>query len=89
MKRIKKRLPDPLQVLPGVGPAVAGDLRALGYSDPVDLIDEDPEMMYAALCDLQGMRVDRCMLYVFRCAVYVASTDVPEAEKLKWWSWKD
>ena len=89
MRRILKRVPDPLRALPGVGPAIASDLRALGYSDPADLVGEEPELMYHRLCDLQGAHVDRCMLYVFRCAVYAASTDRPETEKLKWWNWKD
>jgi hypothetical protein len=29
------------------------------------------------------------MLYVLRCAVYYASTDDPNPERLKWWNWKD
>jgi len=34
---------------------------------------------------------DRCILYVFRCAVYFAETPANEqnSEKLKWWNWKD
>ena len=35
------------------------------------------------------MHIDRCMLYVLRCAVYFASTPRPEPEKLLWWNWKD
>ena len=33
---------------------------------------------------------DRCVLYVFQCAVYFAETREAEREpeKLKWWSWK-
>ena len=26
---------------------------------------------------------------VYRCAVYFASTEDPDPEKLKWWNWKD
>jgi hypothetical protein len=33
--------------------------------------------------------VDRCMLNVFRCAVYYASNDIHDPELLKWWNWKD
>jgi hypothetical protein len=29
------------------------------------------------------------VLYVFRCAVYFAETPQPDAERLKWWHWKD
>ncbi|MBN2110405.1 MAG: pathogenicity locus, partial [Methanosarcinaceae archaeon] len=49
----------------------------------------DPEELYQQLCDYQGMHVDRCMLYVFRCAVYFVSVDKHDPEKLKWWNWKD
>jgi len=33
--------------------------------------------------------VDRCMLYVLRCAVYYASTLDPDPRLLQWWNWKD
>lgn len=45
--------------------------------------------MYARECARKGVRVDRCVLYVYRCAVYYASTPQPDPEKLKWWAWKD
>lgn len=77
-----------LRQIPGVGPAVAGDLWDLGFRAVADLRGQDPEAMYERLCALQGTRVDRCMLYVFRCAVYYASTPEPDPELLKWWSWK-
>lgn len=32
---------------------------------------------------------DKCQLYVFRLAVYFAEHETHEAEKLKWWYWKD
>ncbi|NJM89920.1 MAG: hypothetical protein HC847_25010 [Hydrococcus sp. RU_2_2] len=38
---------------------------------------------------LRGQHIDRCVLYVFRCAVYYASNSVREPELLKWWNWKD
>ncbi|HLE34022.1 MAG TPA: helix-hairpin-helix domain-containing protein, partial [Bacteroidota bacterium] len=39
-------------------------------------------------CRQQGVRIDPCLLYVFRCAVYYASTPKPKPELLKWWHWK-
>jgi hypothetical protein len=33
--------------------------------------------------------LNRCWLYVARCAVYFAETIDPEPDKLKWWNWKD
>jgi len=79
----------PLREIPGVGKSVAGDLIGLGYNQVCDLAGEDPEEMYERLCNQCGVKVDRCMLYVFRCAVYYASEESRDSEKLKWWYWKD
>lgn len=81
--------PDALQRLPGVGPAIAGDLRLLGIRSLSDLARRDPERMYDRLCYLTRTRQDPCVLYVFRCAVYVARTTSPKPELMKWWAWKD
>ena len=78
-----------LQRIPGVGPSIAQDLYGLGYRSVADLRGEDPEAMYRTQCRRQGGHVDRCVLYVFRLAVYFASTPEHDPELLKWWSWKD
>jgi hypothetical protein len=75
--------------IPGVGKSIAEDLWNLGLRSVSNLKNEDPEALYTKLCAYQGTHVDRCMLYVFRCAVYYASNDVYDAELLKWWNWKD
>ncbi len=64
-------------------------LLDLGYRKIHDLKGESPEKMYKTLMSLRGQHVDRCVLYVFRCAVYYASNSVHEPELLKWWNWKD
>jgi hypothetical protein len=78
-----------LQVLPGVGPSIARDLFDLGFRRPEELRGADPETLYERSCVLQGVRIDRCLLYVYRCAIHV--TEHPEApeELRKWWNWKD
>ncbi len=78
-----------LRVIPGVGPSIARDLEDLGFCRVDDLRGADPEAMYERLGTLRGSHVDRCMLYVFRCAVYYASHEVHDPERLKWWNWKD
>ena len=78
-----------LMIIPGVGRKIAADLVGLGIRSVDDLKDRDPEELYGALCAQAGMQIDRCMLYVFRCAVYFASTERHDPELLKWWSWKD
>ena len=75
--------------IPGVGKTIAEDLWQLGIRSLSDIEKANPEELYEALCVLQKTRVDRCMLYVFRCAVYYASTENPDHELLKWWHWKD
>ncbi|HET7322373.1 MAG TPA: helix-hairpin-helix domain-containing protein [Longimicrobiaceae bacterium] len=78
-----------LQRIPGVGPSIAEDLQMLGFRAVEELRGQDPELLYERLCELQGVRIDRCMLYVLRCAVYFASEEEHDPELLKWWSWKD
>ncbi len=75
--------------IPGVGKTIAEDLWNLGLRSVSDLKNQDPEDLYLRLCALQGTHVDRCMLYVLRCAVYYASNDIYDPELLKWWNWKD
>jgi hypothetical protein len=75
--------------IPGIGPSLARDLTDLGYFRVDDLRGQSPEQMYEQLCSLRGTKIDRCVLYVFRCAVYYASADDHKPELLKWWNWKD
>ena len=80
---------DPLQRIPGVGPSIAADLRRLGVRRPADLAGRDPQALYDEFERLTGAHVDRCVLYVFRCAVHVAGGAGGDPELLKWWNWKD
>lgn len=80
---------DVLQTIPGVGKSIAADLRSLGVQNIDDLKGKDPEVLYAKLMNKVGSHVDRCMLYVFRCAIYYAEHKKHDPEKLKWWNWKD
>ena len=75
--------------IPGVGHRIANDLRELGYQSVEELRGADPEEMFEGLCARKGVRVDRCVLYVFRCATYFATTDNPDPRLLQWWNWKD
>ncbi len=75
--------------IPGVGNIIAQDFWDMGLRSLDDLKDADAEKLYKTLCILKGQQVDRCMLYVFRCAIYFASTQHHDPELLKWWNWKD
>jgi hypothetical protein len=78
-----------LESVPGIGPGMAADLRSIGIFSLADLEGRDPERLYRALEDRAGCHIDRCVLYVFRCAIYYASNERHDPEKLKWWNWKD
>ncbi|HXV87227.1 MAG TPA: helix-hairpin-helix domain-containing protein [Gemmatimonadales bacterium] len=85
----RRRSVDPLQVIPGVGPSISRDLHDLGIRSVAQLRGRDPEHLYQRINRLRGVRQDRCLLYVFRCAVYYASTRRPNPQLLKWWNWTD
>jgi len=53
-----RRTRDELETLPGIGPSLAGDLRALGVRRIADLRRRDPERLYARLNRLRGARQD-------------------------------
>ena len=78
-----------LQQIPGIGPSMAQDLIDLDISRINDLKGRDPEEMYQSLCWMRGSQLDRCVLYVFRLAVYYAENERHDPEALKWWNWKD
>ena len=80
-----------LMQIPGVGKSIAKDLQNIGIHSVSDLIDKDPAELYRRSNNFAGQKQDRCLLYVFRCAVYFAETESAkrDPEKLKWWNWKD
>ncbi len=87
--KIEKEILKGLQVIPGIGKSLALDLYELGIRSVRDLVGKDPQQLYDKHCELRGMHIDRCVLYTFRCAVYFATTQNPDPEKLKWWNWSD
>jgi hypothetical protein len=78
-----------LRTIPGVGPSIAEDLWQIGIRRVADLRDRDPQALYDVSCRAQGTTIDRCLLYVYRCAVYFTSRKRHDPELLKWWNWSD
>lgn len=78
-----------LRKIPGVGKEIEKDLIELGINSIDDLKGRDPQELYERECMMKGVKIDRCQLYVYRLAVYFAENSEHEAEKLKWWYWKD
>jgi len=78
-----------LENIPGVGKSIAEDLHNIGICSVAGLKGKDPEKLYAMSNSFEGKIQDRCLLYVFREAVYFAENKNLDPEKLKWWNWKD
>jgi len=85
----KSRNTTELQSLPSIGPSLALALEDLGFGTPDDLHGQDPQRMFTDLCELRGEKIDRCVLYCFRCAVYAVTSSDGDPELAKWWNWKD
>ena len=75
--------------IPGVGKSISVDLWDLGLRSVQDLEGRDPEDMFEETRRLAGGSMDRCILYVYRCAVAYARDPDLEPELRKWWNWKD
>jgi len=84
-----KKNTDDLETIPGVGKSIAEDLRNIGIQCVADLKGKNPEKLYELSNQFEGTVQDRCLLYVFRGAVYFAEHTRHNPEKLKWWNWKD
>lgn len=78
-----------LKNIPGIGPNMERHLNNIGIRSIADLVGKDPEDLYRRNCLEKGYQDDRCVLYVFRCAVYYAEHGQRDPEKLNWWYWKD
>lgn len=78
-----------LREIPGIGENMERRLIDLGLTSIEALKGQNPEEMYRRDCLMQCAKVDRCVLYVYRLAVYYAENERHDREKLKWWNWKD
>jgi predicted RecB family nuclease len=80
-----------LMQIPGVGESIANDLYLIGILEVEDLKGKNPQELYEISNAKVGTVQDRCLLYVFRGAVYFAETpkEKQKPELLKWWNWKN
>ncbi len=68
--------------LPNIGPAMASDFVALGYTHPQQLAGLDPYALYQALCAHTGTRQDPCVLDVFMSVTSFLAGEPPQP----WWA---
>lgn len=59
--------------IPNIGPAMARYLMRLGIYTLDDLAEQDADEMYEALCTMDAVRYDPCMLDVFAAAIAYAN----------------
>lgn len=78
-----------LRTILGIGENIEQDLLNIGIKKIADLKGKNLEDLYIQDCLVKGFQEDKCQLYVFRLAVYFADNETHDAEKLKWWYWKD
>ena len=78
-----------LTQIPGVGRSIADDLIQMGITKVSDLKNKDADRLYHKSNRQAGVVQDRLLLYTLRCAVYFASNEKHEPEKLKWSNWKE
>ena len=88
-RRNKFKCIKELVKIPGVGKVIANGLWNIDITSIEELKDKKPENLYEKVCAFKGETIDKCVLYVYRCAVYYASNDIQDSELLKWWNWKD
>ncbi|MBC1565305.1 helix-hairpin-helix domain-containing protein [Listeria booriae] len=79
---------DELLQIPGIGKRLSEALHNIGVYKMADLNGKNPLHLYELMCEFEGTRVDPCVLYTFRCAIYFVETEEPDPQLLKWWSWK-
>jgi hypothetical protein len=90
MNRTRKdKYSDDLLSVPGIGKSIAADLHLIGVHHVHELVGQDPQALYYALCAETRTVQDLCVLYTFRCAVYFAENKEHDPLLLKWWNWKD
>ncbi len=75
--------------IPGVGKSIAQDFLDLGFNSSSELAGQNADELYDRLNKLKGQKTCRCMLYVFRCAIYFVSEKEHDPVLLNWWMWKD
>ncbi|MCH9634727.1 MAG: hypothetical protein S4CHLAM7_14860 [Chlamydiae bacterium] len=85
----KRDILKDFQRIPGVGKSIAQDFYDLGFTSVSELASQDANELYCRLNTVKGVKTCRCMLYVFRCAIYFASNKNPDPILLNWWMWKD
>lgn len=77
----RQALPSRLEDIPGIGRAIAADLRSVGVEAPAQLAYRAPLDLYLSLAPGMAHRHDPCVLYTLLAARHYLDT----GEALPWW----
>lgn len=78
-----------LKTISGIGDDMKRHLLDIGIKTVEDLVGKNPEELYLKDMAFRGRPADKCVLYVFRLAVYYAENKIRDPDKLKGWYRKD
>ena len=78
-----------LRLVPGIGAKKEKELMELGIHSLEELKDADPEELYFRASLNNGVQLDKCVLYAFRCAVAFAKDPSPDPDDYRWWYFCD
>ena len=67
-----------LEAIPNIGPAVAGYLREINIHQPLDLVGQDPYVLFQQLCAQTGVNYDPCLLDTFIAATRFMGGEPPQ-----------
>lgn len=70
-----------LEHIPNIGKSIAQDLRQIGITKPLDLLEKDGIELYHRLNTKTGRRHDPCVADTFMAAVDFMNGGAPK----KWW----
>jgi len=72
-----------LEEIPNIGPSIAADLRAVGITEPGQLIGKDPYALYERSNKVAGVRQDPCLIDCFISAIRFMEGAPPRP----WWKY--
>lgn len=70
-----------LKTISGIGDDMKRHLLDIGIKTVEDLVGKNPEELYLKDMAFRGRPADKCVLYVFRLAVYYAENKIRDPDK--------
>lgn len=81
----KRQVVNQLEDLPNIGKSLAADLRQVGIFHPLDLMGQDPQLIFRELFPIMGHRHDPCVFYTLLAVQHFLQTE----DSFPWWKYTD